>query len=344
VTAEWEFVAMALELDMNTTNGPQVDLRKAELSFQYRPDRTRPPIIMATMGQFDTPFGYELVESPRTRWFMERSTLSRAFWPGEPDLGFRLAGALSFFRWTIAGLNGEPLGEKSPYTLQDPNAAKDIVFRFGFDATPRDDLQMAGGLSALRGRGFHPGIDSTTGTLFWTDQNMDQVLQAGSGEIQGVVPKAATPSQSFDRWAVDVDLRASFRWCLGVLKVYGEFTVGENMDRGLFVADPALTNINQRELGYYVGVTQEILKYGIVGFRYDYYDPNSDAFDTRVGKLIPLSEAFSTYSPLVGLVLPDRARFLLQYDINRNNLARNTLGVPTNLQSNVWTARLQVQL
>jgi hypothetical protein len=275
---------------------------------------------------------------------MERSTLSRAFWPGEPDLGFRLAGALSFFRWTIAGVNGEPIGEKGPYALQDPNASKDILFRFGFDANPRDDLHMAGGVSALRGKGFHAGTDATTPGLFWSDQNGDQVLQAGTGEIQGLIAKAATPSQNFDRWAVNIDLRAQVQWWPGVLKVYGEFTVGQNMDRGLFVADPVLTNIDQRELGYYFGVTQEILRYGVVGFRFDYYDPNSDAFDTRVGKLIPLSEAYTTYSPLFGLVLPDRARLLLQYDINRNNLARNTLGVPTNLQNNVWTARLQVQL
>src|ERR1019366_4915134 len=112
---EWEYAAIAVEIDANTTNGPQVDLRKAEASLQYRPDRTKPPIVMATLGQFDTPFGYELVESPRTRWFMERSQTSLAFWPGEPDLGLRLAGALEFFRWTIAAVNGEPLGEKSAY-------------------------------------------------------------------------------------------------------------------------------------------------------------------------------------------------------------------------------------
>jgi hypothetical protein len=342
VTGEWQYVAMALELDANTTSGPQVDLRKAELSLQYRPDRARPPIIMATIGQFDTPFGYELVESPRTRFFMERSTLSRAFWPGEPDLGFRLAGALAFFRWTIAGLNGEPLGEKSPFALQDPNAAKDVLFRFGFDSTPRDDLQMAGGVSAIRGRGFHAGTDATSSSVQWIDENGDLLVQ--QNELQPVLAQGAKPSQSFDRWAVNLDLRANFRWALGDLKVYGEFTVGTNMDRGLFIADPTITNVDQRELGYYFGFTQEILKYGVVGFRYDFYDPNSDAFDTRAGRLIPQSEAFTTYSPLVGLVLPDRARFVLQYDINKNSLARSPVGVPTNLQSNVWTARLQVQL
>ena len=341
-TGDWEYAAVALELDANTTNGPQVDLRKAEVSLQYRPDRARPPMLIGTLGQFDTPFGYELVESPRTRWFMERTTLSRAFWPGEPDLGLRLAGALSFFRWTIAGLNGQPLGEKGPYALQDPVAPKDVLFRFGFDATPRDDLQMAGGMSAIHGTGFHPGTDATGSTVQWTDANNDGVVQ--QSELTGLTPKAATPSSTFDRWVVGLDLRANFRWWPGTLKVYGEFVVAKNMDRGLYIADPVVTGVDQRELGYYVGFTQEVTRYGVVGLRYDFYDPNSDVFDTRGGKLIPYSEALTTVSPLVGLVLPDRARLLLQYDINRNALARSSSGVPTNLQTNTWTARLQVQL
>lgn len=110
LAGEWQYAAMALELDANTNNGPQVDLRKAEASLQYRPMHLRPPMIMATVGLFDVPFGYELVESPRTRWFTERSVASQAWFPTEPDLGLRLAGALEWFRWTIAVTDGYPMG------------------------------------------------------------------------------------------------------------------------------------------------------------------------------------------------------------------------------------------
>jgi hypothetical protein len=340
---DWEYAAVALELDANTTSGPQVDLRKAEASLQYRPDRTKAPVVMATLGQFDTPFGYELVESPRTRWFAERSTLSRAFWPGEPDLGVRVAGALAFFRWTIAPINGEPLGEKSAYSLQDPNAAKDIVFRFGVDALPRDDLHVAGGVSAIRGRGFDPGTDATKATIRWVDQNEDGVVQPL--ELTAVPAQAAHPSQNFDRWAVGLDLRVHFRTPLGVTKVYGEFVLGANMDRGLFVADPVLNGFrDQRELGYYVAITQEISRYAMIGFRFDTYDPNLDASDRRRGSLIPYSQAIKTYSPIAGLSLPDRARLLFQYDVVQDALARDAAGVPTDLKNNAWTLRLQVQL
>ncbi len=340
---EWEYATFALELDANTTNGPQVDLRKAEASLQYRPDRTKPPIVMATLGQFDTPFGYELVESPRTRWFMERSTASQGFWPAEPDLGLRLSGALGFFRWTIAGVNGEPLGENSPYVLQDPNAAKDVLFRFGFDTTPREDLQLAGGVSSLRGTGFDPGTDATQATLQYTD-----VFGTGSvssmSDISTSGAKAATPSQNFERWAAGADVRMNFRWQPGVLKVYAEFMLGSNMDRGQYFANPVLTAIDQRELGFYVGAIQEITRYGVVGFRYDYYDPNSNVFDKREGQLVPYSEAIHTSALLAGLTLPDRARLVFEYDIVRNALARSAIGIPANLPSNTWTLRLQVQL
>jgi hypothetical protein len=342
VTGDWEYAAFAVELDANTTSGPQVDLRKAEASLQYRPDRTKPPIVMATIGQFDTPFGYELVESPRTRWFMERSQISQGFWPGEPDLGVRLAGALGFFRWTISAVNGEPLGEKSPYVLQDPNSAKDVIFRFGFDSNPRSDLQLAAGVSSLRGTGFDPGVDATKAGLQWQDLNNNGLVDAN--ELQPLPPVVAKPSQNFQRWAAGADLRLSYRSPLGVTKIYGEFVLGSNMDRNVYFADPIQTTIDQRELGYYVGVLQDLGPYAVAGFRYDFYDPNSNVFDKRQGLQVPFSEAVKTASPLVGLTLPDRARLVFQYDIVRNALARTAEGVPTDLKANVWTLRLQVQL
>jgi hypothetical protein len=134
------------------------------------------------------------------------------------------------------------------------------------------------------------------------------------------------------------------RWWPGILKIYGEVVLAQNLDRGLYVADPITTTLDQREFGWYVAALQEVLTYGMVGLRYEYYDPNANVFDTRGGKLLPFSEAITNISPLVGLTLPDRARLLFQYDFNTNAFARSPQGVPTNLQNNGWTVRLQVQL
>jgi hypothetical protein len=338
---EWRYAALVFELDANTVNGPHVDVRKAEGSLQYRPDRSKPALVMATMGLFDTPFGYELVEIPRTRWFMEQSTAARALWPGSADVGVRLAGAAGFFRWTVAVVNGHPLGETSPYALQDPLAWKDVVLRFGVDVRPRADFHVAGGISSERGKGFHAGSDATPASVQWVDVNRDGKLQAN--ELIGVPAQAARASQSFDRFALGADLRLHFRSRLGVTKLYGEVVVASNMDRGLFVADPALTQVDQRELGYYVGLVQEIGRYGVVGFRYDVYDPNLDAFDSRRARLLPYGQAITTYAPLVGATLSEHARLVFEYDFIDNALGRDSQGVPASLAMNTWTLRLQVQ-
>jgi hypothetical protein len=340
-SGEWEYSAFVLELDANTINGPQVTPKKAEGSLQLRPNRKKPALFMATLGLFDTPFGYELVEVPRTRWFMEPSTASRALWPGSSDVGVRLAGAAGFLRWTFAALNGHPQGEVSPYALQDPIAFKDVVLRVGVDVRPRDSFQLAGGISSSRGKGFHPGTDATPASIQWVDANRDGILQPS--ELTGVPAQAARASQTFDRWAVGADLRLHFRSRLGVTKVYGEVVVASNMDRALFVADPALTQVDQRELGYYAGFVQELGRHGAVGFRYDVYDPNLDAFDKRRGRLIPVGQAITTYAPLVALRLSERARLTFEYDFIGNALGRDSRGVPASLAMNTWTLRLQVQ-
>jgi hypothetical protein len=161
----------------------------------------------------------------------------------------------------------------------------------------------------------------------------------------GQPSQAAAISKNFDRWGVGADLEFLLKTSLGWSMLYGEVTLAQNLDRGLFVANPNdVGGSDLRELGYYVAFTQEITPYGVVGFRYDLYDPNSDITDRRRGKPLPTSQKIKTYSPMVGLVLPGRARLLFQYDVIEDFLARDTRGVPTDFKNNQWTTRLQVNL
>lgn len=352
--AAWRFAELALELDGNTTRGPSFSLRRAEASLVWRGSKpwsgkiarrderdVELPPIKLTLGLTEIPFGLELVETARERVFAERSQGSLAFFPSEPDLGVRVSGGLGFFRYSIAILNGEPLDDRSGGRGgRDPNSAKDIVARIGADAHPTPSSGISGGVSVLRGEGFHQGTEATKNSVQWRDSNENALIDPG--EITASPGAAATPSESFPRWAFGADLRLRARTSLGWSSLYGEVTLASNLDRGLFVADPVATSVDVRELSYYAAFVQEITPYGLAGFRFDTYDPNADFFDKRQGKLVPTSQAIHTFSPLVGLALPGYARLIFQYDVVRDLLAKDARGVPVDLKNDRWTLRLQV--
>ncbi len=345
VDGEWDYVHAQLELDGNTVSGPALRLWHGfgVIKVPPRTEKERAvPLAAVALGLFDTPFGYALTEQPRDRFFMERTAASRAFWASEPDLGLRLYGGVAFVRWSVAAMNGVPLDDGSGYGGTTPHAAKDVVFRVGVDTQPREKLRVAADVSALRGRGFHPGIDATKNLVLWRDTNDDGTIQPA--ELQGAPATAAVASQNFTHWVVGADAQVRLRTGLGESALMGEVMIANDMDRNLYVADPALTGVDIRELGFYVGFTQELTRYGVIGFRYDYYDPNSDFLDKRNGKLIPDKQTIETLSPLVGFVLPDRARLLFQYDVIRDHFARDKNALPTDMKNNAATLRLQVQL
>jgi hypothetical protein len=344
IEKEWEYASILAEIDGSSVKGPAIGFQHAEASILYRGGKAvpAPPLLKLTLGLFDVPFGYELTESPRARYFTERSLASRSFFPAEPDLGLRVSTQLGWLRASVALMNGEPLGEKSGFSLRDPNSSKDIVARAGAVVHPTPHVDLAGGVSVLNGKGFHPGTDAGKASVVWKDVNENGQIDAG--ELTASPATSPTLSQSFDRWAVGADLRLGLETPVGWLRLSGEVTFASNLDRGLFVADPVLTSIDSRELGVAASVTQEILKYGVVGVRFDTYDPNADSRDRQGGKLLPSSQAIRTLSPMVGLMIPDRARLLFQYDLERDKLGRDARGVPTDLANDAWTLRLQVEL
>ncbi|HEX4476122.1 MAG TPA: hypothetical protein VH142_13645 [Polyangiaceae bacterium] len=344
VTSDWQWAQIRFELDGNTVNGPVMRVQKAEASLVYgrSKDKDQPPIAMLTMGEFDLPFGFEVPYVPKVRWFMERTQASRALFPGEPDLGVRFAGGFGFARYSVAVTNGEPLDEKSGFQLQDPNSNKDVTARFGAEAKPARDFVLAGGVSYNRGKGLSKGTLPSKSFLTWSDTSGDGRVQLT--ELTGNTGVSAQPSKTFSRWAIGADVQALLKTGLGWSMLYAEIVGAANLDRGLYVADPVATGADVRELGYYIAFTQELTRYGVVGFRYDFYDPNADFLESRRAALSPASQRVMTYSPLVGLVIPGRARLLFQYDFINDRMGRNAQGVPADFKNDEWTLRLQVNL
>ena len=128
------------------------------------------------------------------------------------------------------------------------------------------------------------------------------------------------------------------------MRLAAEAFVASNYDRGFLPSDPVITTLDARQAGGYVALTQELTEYGVIGFRAAIYDPNADIVETRSAKTLPKTQTLKTFSPFAGLVLPNRARLLLQYDFVRDFLARDNVGVPTDAKNDQWTLRLQVEL
>lgn len=345
---EWKIASLLLELDGNTSNGPAFGLQRAEASLLHRGSNpvTLPPQLALTLGQFRVPFGDENLQSSALRWFTERSLASRAMFPSEIDLGLRVAGALGWFRYSVAATNGQPMGTGA-FALRDPDSAKDLVGRLGVGVKASERLDVTAGISSLLGRGFHPESGGVKAQVQWNDRNGDGIFQPE--EVTGVDAVAARPSSTYRRFALGFDGQVRLRWRLLEMaqetELGGALYVASNMDRGLFLADPVLIGRDTRHTGYVLSLVQEIGDWVVAGVRADFYNPDSDASDFQNAKPVqPSDRSIQTYSPMLGLRYQRRARLVFQYDIVRDKLGRDEAGVPTDLRNDRMTVRLQVNL
>jgi len=350
-----------VELDANTVTGFQVRPIDAEATFKWpanRPYARTPwaidpaasakplppydgPWFMVTAGLFRTPFGFEVQEAERQRPFLERSTMSNALFPQSFDLGLRVVGGYRIARWSFAIMNGEPIGSRS-FPGRDPNQSKDLVFRVG-GATPLFEwLKFEGGVSGLSGRGFHRGLPATADQIQWQDANSDRAVN-NVGEITVIPGQPSTPSQNFKRFAVGADLRARIAIpVLGALDLRAEIVRGSNLDRGLLISDPVAAARDLRQLGFYLGVSQEVTQWGFVGVRWDKYDPDADAREQEPFRVVLRDAAVETWSfnatGRLGI-----GRLIAQYDHRTNRQGRDAAGRPTTLADDSFTLRAEVR-
>ena len=337
---EHRWAQMVLELDVNTTSGVAFGIRQAEASLRLPPnDRGLSP-AMVTVGMFRTPFGYETPRSARDRVFTENSVAAQAFFPGESDLGARVQGALGWFRYAVAVVNGHPIDEPK-YGATAPISPRDVVGRVGVDLRA-GTTHVTAGLSALGGAGFHAGTPQGTDTLGVRDTSENGVLTPD--DLVLIQGRAAVRSQTFARFAAGADATVEAR--LGrraTLHAYAEAMFGQNMDRGLFISDPVLLGYDVRGLGVVAGATVLLFDRALVGARVDYYDPNVDSTASQAGRVVIAPRSILTESVLVGFQVPGTAcRLVAQYDLIQDHLALGTDGLPTDLANNRFTLRVQV--
>ncbi len=339
VDAERGILSGALEIDANTTNGPQVRPIDAEVSLKWPAERDpRLPDLLLTAGLMKIPFGFEVPELDNVRPFLERSTVMRALFPGEFDLGARARIRYRGFELAVAVMNGNPIGDRV-FPALAPLAAKEIVGRLGTGAELVRGVRFDAGVSADTGSGFHEGTPTTKDQVVWRDENGDGIVQAT--EIQVIPGSSATASQTFHRFAIGGDVRLRLEFSPGAaLSLRAEIVRSENLDRGIEPADPVGAGYGLRELGYYVGATQEITKWALVGVRYDHYDPDQDAREQQAIQVVPVDRSYGTLA-LLAMFRCGLQRLSIEYDKNWNALGRDQNGAPTTLKSDALTVRAQ---
>lgn len=238
------------------------------------------------LGSLKVPFSSELIESDRTRPFIERSMGARAFFPAEFDLGVWLETRMlkKRLRIDLAVLNGVTIGEKAYNLSPDLNRAKDFTAHINYDFGPLD-----------------------IGASFY----------GGAGQL--VDPKALR-TKSYGRWAGhgELALHHTFVKPLGPTRLYTEFTIGKNMDRGTIYAFglPSIpTNINDTAALQKTGMAmvarfeQRLGKQFLAGFRYDNYTP----------QMTEASNTYHSFSPMLALYFIEQMRLSGEYSYIRDN-------------------------
>jgi hypothetical protein len=294
--------------------------------------------LTVTAGLFKTPFGADVPLPDRERFFLEPARATRALFPGAYDAGVKASGQWRLLRWSVAVMNGAPTGE-AQFRGRDPSSSLDLVGRVGA-AGGGCGYGVAAGLSALSGRGFHPGAPGTKDQLVWVDANENGLVELT--ELQVIDGDPATPSAEFDHRALGVDVSGTW-WApgLGWGRAAVELVVAENLDRGLLVGDPIAQSRDLRELGWHVEVEQQVAPWARLGLRYDRYQPDRDQSEVLGVELVGVDPTWSTWSAVVALEDNGR-RLALGYEHERNPLGRGDDGERATRAADRVTLRGQV--
>ncbi len=330
-----------LELDGNTITGNVARILAAQVGWTFT--HAGAPLVTLSAGLFKTPFGAEVPASERDKAFLEPPAFARALFPGSYDAGAMLSGQYGLARWSFAIVNGVPAGD-AQWHGTDPVHSFELVGRIGAVIEPRDDdgkTRIEAGVSASTGSALSPGTPPTKDELQWLDENGDGQIQVAN-EIVVIPGGPGTPSVPFDHQALGADI--AVHWCLCVLgrgTAFAEGVIATNLDRGLVYADPVMASRDLRHLGFAVGVVQSVTDFAVVGVRYDRYDADRDANERLGSNVVDASKIFSTLS-IMAAGRWNGARFVVQYDRNRNPFGRADDGSVTTRNADRLTLRAQV--
>jgi hypothetical protein len=285
-----------------------------------------------TGGVFDRPFGFEISYSSSQRESPERSRLFQSLFPGERDLGFKLeimpqSGPLSYFNFKGGLFAGNGINVEN-----DNN--KDFIGRLGF-AIPFYNVNLAvdGGVSLYAGK-----VRLPNGFKTYTVDNVTK-------------PAVDSLTRDIDRSYLGIDLQLYYDIpVLGGFTLRGELITGKqpgtSSSNTSFTTAPAGDIYLRNFMGYYFMYVQNIGLKNQVVVKYDVYDPNNKVSGDEIGQnsAAKLGAADLKYSTLgLGLVhyWDDNVKFVLYYDMVKNETTNKIASYKEDIKDNVFTFRIQ---
>ncbi|APR99303.1 hypothetical protein [Pajaroellobacter abortibovis] len=216
-------------------------------------------------GIFPVPFGYEIQQSNADRPFVDRSWGALNMWGRVYDTGLYVTTRAFEDRLTgqVAVVNGQVLGEPQFSIQPDLSATKDFSGRINYNFGPVDI-----GVSGYVGRG-------------------QLVRSGGEGEFFNTYLRLASNAE------FGVHVLALPK--VGKTRLLSEFTLGQNMDRGLYYSfalprvddsEDTTSLVKTKQRAVWVRLEQDITRWVTLGARFDHYTPDttiSDSFRNTVG-------------------------------------------------------------
>lgn len=292
-----------------------------------------------TMGLFARPFGYEINLSSAYRETPERGRMSQILMPTERDLGAMVSYESQHrgkkqnpVKFDIGLFNGQGLASGG---TTDFDHYKDLISRLTLKPVTAGIFQLSGGLSFLNG-----GWRQAT-KYKWQVTN-------GDGKTQFTVDSSTANigGKALRRYyGADAQLVYKHGW--GKTELRAEYWAGTQPGTAKSTTTPGTlpsepTYIRSFDGAFFVFL-QNIgsSKYELM-IKYDWYDPNRKVagtdINTNAGNFTAADIKFATLGIGATRYITDRVRFLVYYDIVKNEKT-SIAGSENDLDDNIFTVR-----
>lgn len=287
-------------------------------------------------GIFDRPFGYEITFSSSSRESPERSRVFQSLFPNERDLGVKLAflaneqsplKKLSFVNLNAGIFAGNGIN-------QEQDNFKDFIGRLGFSFPfYEQNMSIDFGFSGYYGNVLLP----TNKSLFIVDNKV---------KAQEKINSSSAKRQYF---GADVQFYYDLP-LIGGFSLKGEYLTGKQPSTNN--ANTSFTSLPTGDLylrefeGYYLMFVQNLGRFNQLLLKYDVYDPNTSVKSDEINENSEarLSSADLKYSTIgLGYIhyWDENLKFVLYYDIVKNETSKYIEQYKSQVKENVFTFRIQ---